>query len=265
LNKGIDLARSELIARMDADDISYPARLERQYAYFQKHPDVALVSCWARVIDEEARFVRLEKYETPYYYYNLTFECWIYHPTVIYKKTAVNSIGKYTELYSEDFELFWQISRKYKISNVEEVLVDYRITTTSLHQVIKKTEYDIAQEKQVMRNIAFYMGKDFQLANAELECLRHNFNPMLQQNNCSAIIRCLKKLDKISFAVLATDNINRDTKALHEAIWYKKNFIIDFFARNLPEYKAVIFLIRMNEWKKLQRLATDYIKRSFNS
>src|SRR3712207_1463638 len=48
LNKGIELASCELIARMDADDFSYPQRLERQYAYFQKHPDCALVSCWTR-------------------------------------------------------------------------------------------------------------------------------------------------------------------------------------------------------------------------
>src|SRR5690242_1454586 len=43
LNKGIELSKTELIARMDADDISYPTRLEKQYQYFLTHPDCALL------------------------------------------------------------------------------------------------------------------------------------------------------------------------------------------------------------------------------
>src|SRR5688572_25142970 len=38
LNKGIELAKAPLIARMDADDISYPMRLQRQYDFFLAHP-----------------------------------------------------------------------------------------------------------------------------------------------------------------------------------------------------------------------------------
>ena len=45
LNKAISLARGRYIARMDADDIALPERLERQYAFMEAHPNVALSSC----------------------------------------------------------------------------------------------------------------------------------------------------------------------------------------------------------------------------
>src|SRR5688572_20082581 len=83
LNRGIEMASAELIARMDADDISYPARLQNQYDYFQKNPECALLSTWARMVTEDNEHIRTEKYRSRLHYYNLTFECWMYHPTVM--------------------------------------------------------------------------------------------------------------------------------------------------------------------------------------
>lgn len=44
LNMGVSLAQGELIARMDADDVAFPERLERQVAYLQEHRDVDLLA-----------------------------------------------------------------------------------------------------------------------------------------------------------------------------------------------------------------------------
>ena len=52
LNTGIDHARSDLIARMDADDFSHPDRFGLQYNFLQTHPDIALVSCLIRCFPE---------------------------------------------------------------------------------------------------------------------------------------------------------------------------------------------------------------------
>ena len=45
LNKAISLAKGKYVARMDADDICLPDRLEKQYDFMESHPDVALSSC----------------------------------------------------------------------------------------------------------------------------------------------------------------------------------------------------------------------------
>ncbi|MBK7517927.1 MAG: glycosyltransferase family 2 protein [Betaproteobacteria bacterium] len=51
LNRGLQLARGDLLARMDADDVALPARLERQVAAFARRPRLALLGTWARFID----------------------------------------------------------------------------------------------------------------------------------------------------------------------------------------------------------------------
>jgi glycosyltransferase involved in cell wall biosynthesis len=53
LNEGVLHARGRFIARMDADDVSFPKRFERQLAYLQSHPGVDLLGCRALVFSDE--------------------------------------------------------------------------------------------------------------------------------------------------------------------------------------------------------------------
>jgi glycosyltransferase involved in cell wall biosynthesis len=59
LNQGVSCARGTYIARMDADDVSFPSRLERQAAFLDTHPDVDLVGCRALVFRERGDIVGL--------------------------------------------------------------------------------------------------------------------------------------------------------------------------------------------------------------
>jgi glycosyltransferase involved in cell wall biosynthesis len=260
LNRGIALAKSDLIARMDADDISNPYRLQKQYNYMATHPKCALLSTWARVLTEDKKYVRLEKYRSLYYYYNLTFECWIYHPTVMFRRKAVCDVGMYSMPYSEDYDLFWKVSTKYQIGNLSEPLVNYRLSPTSLNTVLKKEQYDIANEQNVLRNIRYYMGEDFQISKPCLECLRHNFEPIIQGNNIKEALESLEILDAITEKILQKDNPNRDEKVLREARYYKRKFIITELSKAFPMLKALLFLSRTREWLILYTLSTGYIR-----
>jgi len=103
LNRGIELASADLIARMDADDISHPRRLEKQLAFIETNPDGALYSCWATEITEEGAPLYTLRFPPEHYFFNMTFSCWIYHPTMVFRTAAVKVVGKYTASYSEDF------------------------------------------------------------------------------------------------------------------------------------------------------------------
>lgn len=260
LNKGIELASAELIARMDADDISYPTRLEKQFNFFKLNSDFALLSTWAREVDEDKNPLLIEKWESEFYYYNLTFECRIYHPTVMYKRSAVIEVGKYSTPYCEDYNLWWKISRKYKIANLEEVLLDYRSTAESLSRVSRKTEYESAQTEQVLRNIHFFTGNDFELSSAELECLRYNLQP-ISELGLSEIIKCLKKLDFITRCISEKENINRDSKAIENAGESKKELIILGLLQFLSKPQGVFLLIYFGYLRKLFDVSINFILR----
>ncbi|WP_242922468.1 glycosyltransferase family 2 protein [Pontibacter liquoris] len=251
LNKGIELAAAPYIARMDADDISYPDRLQKQYDYLLAHPDCAMVSSLVRVISEDGKFIRQDVFESAYYYYNLTFICWIYHPTVMYRKDAVQEVGMYTAAYSEDFELFWQLSRKYKIYNLPEVLLDYRVTDQSLHQVLRKEEYAQAQQEQLLRNFRYYAGEQYTLPESYVECLQHNFAPLLAEQSISSVLACIRELDRLTGYMLAKENVNRDVAAMKMAAMYKRRFIARYFLENLPPHKGIPLFIKLGYSKYL--------------
>ncbi len=250
LNQGIAQASCDLIARMDADDISYPDRLEKQVGFFASHPDLALLSTWAREVTADRLPVRTEKWDPRYYYYNLNFACWIYHPTVMFRRSAVVRSGKYSTRYAEDHNLWWQVARRYRIHTLPEVLLDYRLADESLSRVTRKAEYDAAQHAQILRNIRYYTGPRFQLSEREIRCLMLDCEPLLEAGSMRAIAGCFRKLTYITRCILAKENINRDEQAIREAAAFKKEWMLSFFARNMRGYRFLGLLIYLGMWQK---------------
>jgi hypothetical protein len=249
---------------MDADDISYPERLQKQYDFITLHSDGALFSCWVRVVGQQGEFIKLEKFESEFYYYNLTFICWIYHPTVIFKKEAVKAVGMYSVPYAEDFELFWQLSRKFKIYNLEEALLDYRVTDQSLHQVLRKREYEEAQHIQLLRNFRHYAGEDYTLPQSYIDCLQHNFQPLLKEHNLGRIVECIRELNFLTQRILEKENVNREIRSIERAAFFKKKFIINSFAQTLSLLQTVELLLKLHEHTFLKRYLKDRIKKALN-
>ncbi len=202
LNRGIKLANCELIARMDADDISHPTRFVRQLDFIDKNPDGVLYSCATNVITEDKKLIYYDNHDPRYYYYNQIFYSWIYHPTVIFRKWAVEEVGMYTTPYTEDFELFWQLTRKYKHYNQKEILLDYRVTSQSLHLVTKKDENANAFREQTLRNIRYYAGENYSILDHYLKCFQNNFEPLLQKNSITEVVKCIKEVDKLTPYIL---------------------------------------------------------------
>lgn len=252
LNKGINLCSTELVARMDADDISYPERLQKQFDFFQSNPDHALLYTAAQEVNINREPVIIEDYKAEYFYYCSNFENWIYHPTVMYKRSAVTDVGQYSEFYCEDYDLFWKMTRKYKVGCLDEVLLDYRLSDESLCRVVKKAEYEEAHHEQVKRNIRYYTGQSFPLSYEEVECFRYNYKPIKQHSNIKDLIRCVCKLDYISSCILKKENVNRNKKAIKAAWKYKRGEIISGLAQNLSRKEKIRFYLGIGGWKELR-------------
>ena len=135
LNIGINVAIGMYIARMDADDISHPSRLEKQLKYIQDN-QLDLVWAKAKFIDEGGKLI-CNKFQpslknTMKYLHKFIY---IVHPATLFKKSAILDSGLYNEefLSGQDGDLWRRMNSKgYSFGLVNEYLLDYRVTGISI-------------------------------------------------------------------------------------------------------------------------------------
>ncbi len=137
LNRGLRLARGEIIARQDADDISEPGRLARQVEFLDAHPEVALVGSWYREIDSSGRLLREAELSCDHVAlcWRLLFVCPFVHSAVALRRSMLlGEVGLYDEslTYSMDYELWCRIARRFRVANLDEYLIRYRVHPESM-------------------------------------------------------------------------------------------------------------------------------------
>lgn len=132
LNLGVQAARGEWVARMDADDVSHPERLGRQLAAVQDDPSIDVIGTQAVDIDADGKPVGLRSVP-------LTHEAiravlpWanpMIHPSVLFRRRAVISVGSYDPNLTnvEDYDLWFRcVAGGLKLANLPDVLLGYRI------------------------------------------------------------------------------------------------------------------------------------------
>lgn len=131
-NKGLKYAKGKYVARMDADDIAHPKRLEKQVAFLEKNPSIFLVGSDAYLIDKNGKVIgeKLEpqtndKIYKAYYSYHP-----IIHPSSMYKRFQGNKPFIYQIGYkaNNDYYTFFKLlCQGYKYANIKQKLIYYRI------------------------------------------------------------------------------------------------------------------------------------------
>jgi len=131
-NMAIQLARGKYIARMDADDISHPKRIEKQVEFLTKNKDIFIVGASADVIDKNGKIIgekmMPDTHEKIYAQY-MVFHPMI-HPSVLFRNKIVKRKDFYLSKYSanNDYYTFFNlISQGKKFANLSEKLLKYRI------------------------------------------------------------------------------------------------------------------------------------------
>ena len=130
LNIGIDQSKGKYIARMDADDISLPYRLEEQVKFLEDHPDIDMAGTGYIVIDDfgKNKGAYLVSADPAVIKWSFIFSNPIAHPSVMIRTSTLKKNGGYDEqcLRSQDYDLWWRISLDGRISNVQKVCLLFR-------------------------------------------------------------------------------------------------------------------------------------------
>lgn len=162
LNKGIALCKGEYIARMDADDISLPTRIEKEVDFLEKHLDHDIVSTQFYAFRSENPDKK-DLNHSPVHDNQLRaymlFRSGICHPAVMIRKRVFTELGLKFELeylHVEDYALWSQAMYMTKLANLGEPLLLYRVHK---HQVSSLNE-DLQTEnkKKVFRIHCQHLG-----------------------------------------------------------------------------------------------------------
>ncbi len=145
LNKGIDFARSNIIARMDADDVSLPHRFKEQFALLNSSKKMAVVGLNIEIIDLAGKHIAWRSYPSDS---KEMKKCLLRyspfaHPGVMFKKDMFEKVGKYNTAYSptEDLDLWFRLGKRYSFGSIPKTLLQYRMyERSSSHRMIKSLE-----------------------------------------------------------------------------------------------------------------------------
>jgi glycosyltransferase involved in cell wall biosynthesis len=158
LNEAIGRSKGMLLARMDADDVSYPNRLELQVRALEKHPDWALVGGQVKMIGDvigsgRTRYEKwLNEVTSPEDVEREMFiECALAHPTWMIRRTAFDAIGGYrVNNWPEDYDVVLRLYETGKtLGKVDEVILDWR---EHVHRFsMKDGRYSLTQFRDIKR------------------------------------------------------------------------------------------------------------------
>lgn len=124
-------ARGKYIAKIDADDVCMPDRIQKEFDFLESHPDHCLVSSAVVFIDEQSREMgRNFPYTLPRHLSRLFM---VAHPGAMYRRDIyMQTCGYQSVRWAEDKLLWSKMLRHGKFANLREPLLKYRLVSTSI-------------------------------------------------------------------------------------------------------------------------------------
>lgn len=130
LNRGLKIAKGKYIARMDADDWSYPYRLQKQFEFMEKNPDMGVSGGAVEICNKDLKVKNVRKYplsDTQARKIIFRYSPFA-HPATIWRKSDIQKVGGYNERIplSQDLDLYFRIGNICKFANLPDVLLKLR-------------------------------------------------------------------------------------------------------------------------------------------
>jgi len=205
-NRAVELARGELIAFCDSDDMWYPDRLERQLGALAEKPHVGMVHGHVAVIDSgghvlprkttSARAVFGAAHRKTPTYASYAIDCRCLSSTILVKRAVFDAVGWYDcELPIEDYDFYLRLVLAFEVMFLggrplakyrahddktdESVLGSGQIRTAEKHLALLETRADIADARLARRNFHLMIARTWralgdrrQARSAALQALR---------------------------------------------------------------------------------------------
>jgi len=161
LNSGLALARHELIARLDADDLCLPGRLASQAKKVNDQPDLVVVGGGAKYIDRLGHVIgtsRLAASEDVRR--SLLVRNQLIHSSVMYRRSVLVGSGGYdvTLNQMEDYELWMRLAHFGRVARMPDLLVSYRRHDNQISNTANPREAHVAKILAARRALAKMLG-----------------------------------------------------------------------------------------------------------
>lgn len=162
LNKGLEIAKGNYLARIDADDYMHPTRLEQQVHFLDANKDYVLVGSSVQLVRDG---IEIEGDILKYYsdhddiVFSMSFYCPFIHPSIMLRMGIVRERQLKFDLgylHAEDYEFWTRIVRYGKVYNLDENLTYYRVHSnqiSNVHLDLQKKQMKKIQVKFLNENL----------------------------------------------------------------------------------------------------------------
>lgn len=246
LNKGLQLARGEFIARLDQDDVNLPDRLKEQLEFLEKHREITIISSWEHLIDSSGRrfcdWRRELKNYGEFLSYILLRLCPIWHPSVMFRKDMIIKLGGFDTSYApaEDYELWSRIA-------MERLNAAFVPCFHLLQRVHDKSQSYLQRNKQVVaakkahqKVLNTFLNKDTNCIAALLSLENDPCGKKYERKHMSELTN---DLEETLYKIKDIQNLsNEEFKSLKSKI-YRRMGLGVYFAPFLTQLPMIVFYL----------------------
>lgn len=246
LNRGVDAARGEYIARADADERSLPYRLQRQSEVLDQQSNVQAVGCWYTYVGRDGKQI-LDKRVSTDRSFSVTDllenGVGVAHGSVMIQADALSKIGRYREMFrlAQDYDLWLRMAEKFGpgwLHVVPAVLYERTIEASQLQK---------AHRQRIYSNVARECARLRRDGNTDIHLLSDLRRRVERTEDPEYTRRELEGMYHYSVAtkLLALNQPRAARKQLLKALWYAPN-------RPRPWYRLLLSCLPPDKRRTIQ-------------
>jgi len=151
LNLGLSLARGEYIARMDADDISLPGRLEWQIQFLDANQEIGVLGGGCQIIDENGELLseRIPPCEDASIKAELLIKNnGLGHSEIMARAELLRKVGGYDETipYAQDYDLWCRLSPVTQFASLQKIVIKWRNRKSNISNLKRQAQLQCSFE-----------------------------------------------------------------------------------------------------------------------